>query len=110
MRNDGATTGRHVVIWSFVTITQSFRLHFQHLKLHSGKSLTKLLNFNQRFAYLGAQTTPQVKTDTNFSQMIFPIQNDSNRYNKFISRFMRSATYFESIFYPYVTGVSKVNK
>ena len=78
MRGDGATAGCHVVIWSFVTLTQSFRLHFHHLKLHSGK----LLNLNQRFAFLGAQTTPQVKTDTNFIQMIFPIQNYSNRYDK----------------------------
>ena len=45
MRNDGATTGRHVVIWSFVTITKSFRLYFHHLKLHSGKSLTKVVKF-----------------------------------------------------------------
>ena len=101
------------VTWLFgllLPLHKAFAYIFTILNFTQVSFQQKLLNFNQRFAYLGAQTTPQVKTDTNFSQMIFPIQNDSNRYNKFISRFMRSATYFESIFYPYVTGVSKVNK
>ena len=45
MRGNGATAGCHVVIWSFVTITQSFRLHFHPLKLHSGKLLTEIVKF-----------------------------------------------------------------
>ena len=45
MRGDGATAGCHVVIWSSVTITQSFRLHFHPLKLHSGKLLTEIVKF-----------------------------------------------------------------
>ena len=82
MRGDGATAGCHVVVWSFVTLTQSFRLHFHHLKLHSGKLLTEIFKFESKVCILRAQTTPQVKTDTNFIQMIFPIQHYSNRYDK----------------------------
>ena len=67
MRGDDPTAWCHMAFWTFLIITQSFRLHFYHFQLYSGElsiKVSRYLNFSHLFAYLNAQTTLLPKRDS----------------------------------------------
>ena len=61
MRGDDPTAWCYLAFWTFVIITQSFRLHFHHFQLYSGKLSVKknqsILNCSHLFTYLNAKST-----------------------------------------------------
>ena len=81
MRIDDPLAWCYLAFWTFVIITQSFRLHFHHFQLYSGKLSVKknqsILNCSHLFTYLNAKSTLSPKKRLyDIGQMILPIENN----------------------------------
>ena len=70
MPSDVSTAGRYVAIWSFFTITQSFRLHFHHLQFYAGELMSKSI-ISCLYEYINAHTTYKPKPDPLISIILY---------------------------------------